>query len=654
MEGLRARADGGGEDRPAEGQLVLRFLVCGSDAGKSRLLDRLAAHLKPVAEARHTERHPHRTSDERPQATSAPAPATRGVFAELGQDTSGVAYRTFSTGRRALIAVDVPSQASHIRNLLAEAAHADAVVVLVDARAGLTGETRNQAFLLALAGARNVVVAVIDIDLCASPQQRFADLGEELRSFATATGLAQPVVVPASVATGDNIAVPSEHLAWYRGPALLDCLESIEVDDARRLQEPFRLRVERVDKIDATVCEVRGTVLAGAIGSGDGIRILPSGRSGVVQALSPAGSAKSAAPAGRPIVLRLGEAVEVGEGDVVASSDSPPEVAAQFEATVVWMDEEPLLRGRTYLLKSATRQTSATVSPVKYKVNMTTLEHVATEKLGCNDVGVCELELSEPIVFDPYTRLRETGWFSLIDPIRRHTVGAGVLHFALRRAHNIHAQALDVDKAARAGAKGQKPCVLWLTGLSGSGKSTIANLVDKRLHAAGYHTYVLDGDNVRHGLNKDLGFTAEDRVENIWRIAEVAKLMVDAGLIVLTAFISPFRAERRMARSILQPGEFIEVFVDTPLAVAEQRDPKGLYRKARRGEIKNFTGIDSPYEAPEAADIRIDTSMLSAQEAAEAIIGLLQRSGVIGSAHACSDLLKPAVDGFTGSARRLP
>jgi bifunctional enzyme CysN/CysC len=335
------------------------------------------------------------------------------------------------------------------------------------------------------------------------------------------------------------------------------------------------------------------------------------------------------AVAGQSITLTLDEEVDISRGDLISAAEAPAEVAGQFQATIVWMGQQPLLRGRTYLMKIGARTVAATAMPVKYKVNVNTLEHLATAKLELNEIGVCDLELDQPIAFDPYAENRDTGGFVLIDRLTNQTVGAGMLRFALRRAHNIHVQHIDVDKSARAAIKGQKACVLWLTGLSGAGKSTIANLLERKLHAASRHTCILDGDNVRHGLTKDLGFTAADRVENIRRVAEVAKLMVDAGLIVLTAFISPFRAERRMARGLLQEGEFIEIFLDVPLGVAEQRDRKGLYKKARRGEIENFTGIDSPYEKPEAPEIRVDTAVLSPEDAADRILAELQRRGII-------------------------
>jgi len=410
-----------------------------------------------------------------------------------------------------------------------------------------------------------------------------------------------------------------------RNPVLKSWLRALGRRRPTRLSRPFRLPVLRVERLPTGAVGCGGCVASGSLRAGERVRLEPAGRECRVERIVAAGRDLPLASAGQAVALVLDAPNGAAAGDLICAAEAPAQVAAQFEAAVLWLDQAPMLRGRTYLMRAGARTVAATVSPLKYRIDAKSLEHIAAEKLEQDEIGVCELELDQAIAFDPYTENRETGGFVLIDSLSNRVVGAGLLRFALRRAHNIHLQHLEVDKAARAAAKRQKPCVLWLTGLSGAGKSTIANLVEKRLHAAGHHTYLLDGDNVRHGLTKDLGFTAEDRVENIRRIAEAAKLMVDAGLIVLTAFISPFRAERRMARRLLQDGEFFEIFVDAPLAVAEARDPKGLYRKARRGEIRNFTGIDSPYEAPEAPDVRVDTAALTPEEAAQAIFAELGR-----------------------------
>jgi len=414
-----------------------------------------------------------------------------------------------------------------------------------------------------------------------------------------------------------------------RNPILKAWLKAVAPEKKRPpLVRPFRLPVQRIERLPTGAIRCSGCVASGTVRLGDRIRVQPAGMESQVERIVAQDGDLPEATAGQRVILELSAQSEVASGDLISAADAPAQVAGQFEAVVYWMDKAPMLRGRTYLMRIGARTVAATVSPLKYRIDAENLEHIAAEKLEQEDVGVCELELDQPIAFDPHTDNRETGGFVLIDSLSDRTVGAGLLRFALRRAHNIHLQHLEVNKAARAAAKRQRPCVLWLTGFSGAGKSTIANLLEKKLHAAGHHTYLLDGDNVRHGLTKDLGFTAEDRVENIRRIAEAAKLMVDAGLIVLTAFISPFRAERRMARRLLQEGEFIEVFVDAPLAVAEARDPKGLYRKARQGEIKNFTGIDSPYEVPESPEIRVETAVLTPEEAAQAILTELVRRQV--------------------------
>jgi bifunctional enzyme CysN/CysC len=403
----------------------------------------------------------------------------------------------------------------------------------------------------------------------------------------------------------------------------------VEVDEDRLHRLPFRFPLQWVNRPGVDFRGFSGTVASGAIRPGDRVRVQPSGKESRVARIVTQDGDLEVAVAGQAVTLTLADEVDASRGDLISAAESPAEVADQFEATIVWMGDQPMLRGRSYLMKIGPKTVTATIAPLKYRLNVNTLEHVAAEKLELNEIGVCELELDQPICFDPYTENRDTGGVILIDRLTNHTVGAGMLRFALRRAHNIHFQHVDVDKVARSSIKRQKPCVLWLTGLSGAGKSTIANLVEKKLHLMGYHTYILDGDNVRHGLNKDLGFTAADRVENIRRIAEVSKLMLDAGLIVLTAFISPFRAERRMARSLVKEGEFIEIFVDAPLSVAENRDPKGLYKKARRGEIKNFTGIDSPYEIPEVPEIHLDSTRLAPDAAADSVLSALQRMGII-------------------------
>jgi len=502
-------------------------------------------------------------------------------------------------------------------------------VLLVDARKGLLPQTRRHSYLVSLIGVRHVALAINKMDLVDYSEKRFRDIEAQYRTFAKQVGLADITCIPVSALKGDNILLPSANTPWYRGTTLMGWLETVEVDEARLQKLALRMPVQWVNRPNLDFRGFTGTIASGVVKAGDRIRVQPSGTESRVARIVTRGGDLAQAVAGQSITLTLADELDVSRGDLISAADASAAVANQFEATVVWMSDQPMLRGRNYLMKIGTKTITATIAPLKYQVDVDTLAHLAAEKLELNQIGVCELELDQPIAFDPYVENRDTGGFILIDRLTNHTVGAGMLKFALRRAHNIHIQHVDVDKAARAALKGQKACVLWLTGLSGAGKSTIANLVEKKLHGMGRHTYILDGDNVRHGLNKDLGFTAEDRVENIRRIAEVARLMVDAGLIVVTAFISPFRAERRMARSLLGEGEFIEVFVDTPLKVAEDRDPKGLYRKARRGEIKNFTGIDSPYEEPEAPEIRIDTTTVTPEDAVERISAALRRMGFI-------------------------
>jgi bifunctional enzyme CysN/CysC len=476
-----------------------------------------------------------------------------------------------------------------------------------------------------------VVLAVNKMDLVGYSRAAFEAIVADYRAFAARIGLSDITPIPLSAVHGDNIITRGGNMPWYSGATLMEHLETVEVEGTLA-DLPFRLPVQWVNRPNADFRGFAGLIASGSVRRGDRLRVLPSGRESQVARIVSAGGDLDAAVAGQSITVTLDSEVDVSRGDVLAAGDAPLQVADQFEATVVWMHEEPMLQGRTYLMKAGTRTVSATVAPLKHQINVNTLEHVPAERLELNDIGVCELELDRVIPFEPYRENRALGAFILIDRLTNNTVGAGLINFALRRSQNVHWQAVDVDKQLRARQKGQKACVLWLTGLSGAGKSTIANCVERKLAAAGRHTYLLDGDNVRHGLNKDLGFTAQDRVENIRRVAEVSRLMVDAGLIVLVSFISPFRSERRMARELFAPGEFLEVFVDTPLAEAERRDVKGLYRKARRGELKNFTGIDSPYERPEAPEIRIDTTALDAESAADRIIAYLASLKVTGTA----------------------
>jgi bifunctional enzyme CysN/CysC len=616
-----------------EHKSLLRFITCGSvDDGKSTLIGRLLYESKLIFDDQLTQL----AADSRRVGTRGGeldfALLVDGLAAEREQGiTIDVAYRFFSTERRKFIVADTPGHEQYTRNMVTGASTADLAVILIDARKGVLVQTRRHSFLVHLIGIPRVVLAVNKMDLVGYSQDTFEAIVAEYREFAARLGLTDITPIPLSAVHGDNIITRSENMPWYTGPALLEHLETVEVD-AALARQPFRLPVQWVNRPNAEFRGFAGLIASGNIRPGDRLRVLPSGREARIARIVTADGDLKTASAGQSVTLTLDSEVDISRGDVLAAADSPPQAADQFEATLVWLQEEPMLQGRTYLMKSGTRTVSATVAPLKHRVNVNTLEHEPAERLELNDIGVCELELDRPIPFEPYNENRALGGFILIDRLTNNTAGAGLINFALRRSQNVHWQALDVDRQLRARLKGQKACVLWLTGLSGAGKSTIANRIEKRLAAAGRHTYLLDGDNVRHGLNKDLGFTAQDRVENIRRVAEVARLMVDAGLIVLVSFISPFRSERRMARELFKTGEFFEVFVDTPLAEAERRDVKGLYRKARRGELKNFTGIDSPYETPESPEIRIDTTALSADEAAARVIAHLETRKVISGA----------------------
>ena len=503
------------------------------------------------------------------------------------------------------------------------ASTADLAVILIDARQGLLAQTRRHSYLVSLLGIRQVLVAVNKMDLMDYSEAVFRDIEAEYRAFAAKLGLTDIQCIPLSALRGDNLLERSANMPWYQGPSLLQHLENAPLDDSRASRAPFRLPVQWVNRPNLDFRGFAGNVAAGSLRLGDSIRVLPAGKQSRVTSILGMAGEQQEALCGQAVTLTLADEIDISRGDLLTLADAPAEVADQFEATLVWMGEEPMLPGRPYLMKIGCRTVGMSCATLKHKVDVNSLEQLAAKTLQLNEIGVCNLGLDLPIPFDPYADNRDTGGFIVIDRLSNQTVGAGMLHFALRRAQNVHWQAIDVDGAARAALKGQTPRMLWFTGLSGAGKSTIANLVERKLHALGRHTYLLDGDNVRHGLNRDLGFSEADRVENIRRVAEVGRLMLDAGLITLVSFISPFRAERELARSLAGAGAFLEIFVDTPLALAEQRDPKGLYQKARRGELKNFTGIDSPYEPPLAPDIHVDTGSESAEEAAERIVEYL-------------------------------
>jgi len=610
---------------------LLRFNTCGSvDDGKSTLIGRLlvGSGVIPTDQMAALEADSKRVGTRGGELDY--ALLLDGLSAEREQGiTIDVSYRFFATEKRKFIVADTPGHEQYTRNMVTGASTSDLSIILTDSRKGVLTQTRRHSYLVSLLGIRHAVLVINKMDLVDYSQDVFQAIEADYRKFAEQLGFGAVTVIPVSAVNGDNVIERSTRTPWYQGPSLMELLDTVEVDDARQRLDALRLPVQWVNRPNLDFRGFSGTIVAGTVRPGDEVRIQPSGKVTKVSKIVTMDGPLESATVGQAVTLTLADEVDVSRGDLIVKADSPAEVANQFEATVVWMNEAPLLRGRSYLMKIGTKVVTATISPIKHKVNVNTLEEIATSTLALNEIGVCNLELDRQIAFDPYKVNRDTGGFILIDRMTNDTVGAGMLHFALRRAQNVHWQAQDVNKAARAAIKGQKPCLLWYTGLSGAGKSTIANLVDKRLHSMNRHTYLLDGDNVRHGLNKDLGFTAADRVENIRRISEVAKLMVDAGLIVSSAFISPFRAEREIARYLMPAGEFIEIHVDTPLEVAEQRDPKGLYKKARRGELKNFTGIDSPYEVPENPELRLDTTQLSPEAAAERVVAFLQARGAL-------------------------
>ncbi|WP_432472056.1 sulfate adenylyltransferase subunit CysN [Amphritea sp. HPY] len=610
---------------------LLRFITCGSvDDGKSTLIGRLLYESKMLFEdqlsAVEAESKKFGTQGQEIDF----ALLVDGLAAEREQGiTIDVAYRFFSTDNRKYIVADTPGHEQYTRNMVTGASTADAAILMVDARRGILTQTRRHSYLVSLIGIQHIIVAINKMDLVEYSEQRFNQICEDYREFAKQIGIEQITFIPLSALAGDNITEPSQNTPWYHGTTLMGYLETIEVDDQRMQSKPFRMPVQWVNRPDLDFRGFAGQIASGSIKPGDKIRTLPSGKETTVDKIVTYNGELEQAVAGQSVTITLTEEIDISRGDTISSAAEPASIAQQFETTIIWMHEEPLLPGRTYLMQIGTQTVSATITDIKYQTNVNTMEHLAAKKLELNGIGECNISLDKAIPFDAYTENRDTGSFILIDRMTNNTVGAGLINFALRRSHNITVQHTDINKSLRAETKHQKPCVVWLTGLSGAGKSTIANLVETKLHAMGRHTYLLDGDNVRHGLNKDLGFTDADRVENIRRIAEVAKLMVDAGLIVITAFISPFRSERNMARELVDDGEFIEVHVDTPLEIAEERDVKGLYRKARRGELKNFTGIDSPYEAPENPESVIKTAEITAEEAADQIIQYLIEAGKI-------------------------
>jgi bifunctional enzyme CysN/CysC len=611
---------------------LLRFITCGSvDDGKSTLIGRLLYETRQIFDdqlaALEADSKRHGTQGEAVDF----ALLVDGLTAEREQGiTIDVAYRYFSSEKRKYIVADTPGHEQYTRNMVTGASTADLAVLLVDARKGVLTQTRRHSYLAKLLGIRRFVLAVNKMDLVDHDRGAFDMIVADYRLFADKSGIDHWTAIPVSGLKGDNVVNRSEAVSWYDGPALLDHLDTVPIGVDADAAKPLRLPVQLVSRPNDDFRGFSGQIASGRLATGDEVRVLPSGRVTRVERIVTAGGDLPQAIAGESVTLTFADEVDCSRGDVIAAAADPPEAADQFEATIVWMDEQELLPGRGYWLKLGTQVATAVVHEPKYEINVNSLDRLAAKRLKLNSIGVAEIATDREIVFEPYAREgsspnRVLGGFILIDKLTNATVACGMLHFALRRAHNIHRQHLDVSRETHATLKGQRPAVLWFTGLSGAGKSTIANIVEKKLVARGRHTFLLDGDNVRHGLNRDLGFTDADRVENIRRIGEVARLMADAGLIVLTAFISPFRAEREMVRAMVPDGEFIEIFVDTPLAEAEKRDAKGLYAKARAGELRNFTGIDSPYEAPQSPEVRVDTTKMSAEQAADLIVEELMK-----------------------------
>ncbi len=608
-----------------ERKSLLRFITCGSvDDGKSTLIGRLLYDSKMIFEDQLAALE----ADSKRVGTQGQeidfALLVDGLAAEREQGiTIDVAYRFFTTEKRKFIVADTPGHEQYTRNMVTGASTADLAVILIDARKGVLTQTRRHSFLAHLLGIRHIVLAVNKMDLVGYDKAVFDRITLAYRAFASEIGITHFTAIPISGFKGDNITALSANTPWFKGPALIEHLETVEVGEAADGAKPFRMPVQWVNRPNLDFRGFSGQLASGTVKPGDSVRILPSGKTTTIDRIVTLDGDLDEAVSGQSVTLTFADEVDCSRGDVIAAADNPPEAADQFEATLVWMADEAMIAGRAYWLKLATQTVSATIQQPKYEINVNTLDHLAAKTLDLNGIGVVELSTDKPIVFEAYADNHTLGGFILIDKLTNATVAAGMLHFSLRRAQNVHWQATDISREMRADLKNQKPALLWFTGLSGSGKSTIANLVEKKLHRMNRHSFLLDGDNVRHGLNRDLGFTEADRIENIRRVGEVAKLMTDAGLIVITAFISPFKAERDMVRSMLPEGEFLEIFIDTPLAEAEKRDVKGLYKKARAGQLKNFTGIDSPYEAPEQPEIRIDTTTMTPDEAAAMIIDRL-------------------------------
>ena len=613
-----------------ENKSLLRFITCGSvDDGKSTLIGRLLYESKMIFEDQLTALE----QDSKKVGTQGEnidfALLVDGLAAEREQGiTIDVAYRFFATEHRKFIVADTPGHEQYTRNMATGASTADLAVLLIDARQGVLTQTKRHAFIASQLGVRHIVLAVNKMDLVDYSEKVFNEIVDDFKTFADQLDIPNLHAIPVSALAGDNVVDGSRYMPWYEGPSLLGYLEGVDVE-AEETSLPFRMPVQWVNRPDLDFRGYAGRVAGGIVRPGDDVRVLPSGKQSKIARIVTMDSDLDEGVSGQSVTLTLTDEIDISRGDVIATSETPPEISDQFDTTIIWLSEEPMLPGRSYRMKTSSRLVSATVNAPKHKTDVNTLQKLPAKTLQLNEIGNCTLAVDRPIAFDSYNENRQTGSFILIDRMTNNTVGMGMINFPLRRAANIHWQNLDINKAANAEQKGQSPAVLWFTGLSGSGKSTIANEVQRRLFASGRHSFILDGDNVRHGLNRDLGFTDADRVENIRRVAEVSKLMVDAGLITLVSFISPFRAERDLARNLMEEGEFIEIFVNPPLSVAESRAPKGLYKKARAGNLRNFTGIDSPYEAPENPEIEINTDDMSLEDAAERVINGLIERGII-------------------------
>lgn len=615
-----------------ENKDLLRFITCGSvDDGKSTLIGRLLYESKMLFEDQLSALE----ADSKKLGTQGGnldfALLVDGLAAEREQGiTIDVAYRAFATSKRKFIVADTPGHEQYTRNMATGASTAELAIILIDARKGVLTQTRRHTFIATLLGIKNLVVCINKMDLVGYKRETFVAIEADYRAFAASIGAKNITCIPASALVGDNIIDRSVNMGWYQGATLMGHLETVPVGDDQSTK-PFRMPVQWVNRPDQNFRGFSGTICSGTVKPGDEIRVLPSGKISKVTRIVTYDGDLAEAATDQAVTISFADEIDASRGDVICAAKSPLEVSSQFEVEVLWMGDEAMLPGRPYVIKSGTKTLPGTLDKLKYKINVNTMEHAAAETLTLNEIGVCNLELDGPLAFAPYTENKTLGSFIIIDRFSNTTVGLGLIHFALRRAANIHWQAMDVNKSSRGSLLKQKPTVLWFTGLSGAGKSTIANLVEKKLHSKGQLTYLLDGDNVRHGLNRDLGFTDVDRVENIRRVAEVSKLMTDAGLITLVSFISPFRAERLMAREAVGKDEFVEIHIDTSLGEAEKRDVKGLYAKARKGELKNFTGISSPYEAPERPELRIDTAAMNPEEAADEIVEFLQNNGRLAS-----------------------